>query len=46
MIFFKTVLTSLLSITTIFILSKIIGNKQISQMNMFDYINGDRKSVM
>lgn len=40
MIFFKTVLTSLLSITTIFILSKIIGNKQISQMNMFDYING------
>ena len=40
MIFFKTVLTSLLSIATIFILSKIIGNKQISQMNMFDYING------
>lgn len=40
MIFLKAVLTALLSITTIFILSKIIGNKQISQMNMFDYING------
>jgi len=40
MIFLKAALTAILSMTTIFILSKIIGNKQIGQMNIFDYING------
>lgn len=40
MIFIKAILTAILSISTILILSKIIGNKQIGQMNIFDYING------
>lgn len=33
-------LTSLGSVLFLFILTKIMGNKQISQLNMFDYING------
>lgn len=36
----QAVVTALISVFTLFILSKLIGNKQISQMNMFDYING------
>ncbi len=36
----KVILASLGSIAVLFILSKIIGNKQISELNMFDYING------
>lgn len=36
----KIFLSSLGSIAVIFILAKIIGNKQISQLNLFDYING------
>ncbi len=40
MIVFKALGTGLLSIVTLFIMSKLIGNKQIAQMNMFDYING------
>lgn len=36
----KIFLASLLSITALFISTKIIGNKQMSQLNMFDYING------
>lgn len=37
---FKICLTSLSSITILFILMKILGNKQMSQLTMFDYING------
>lgn len=36
----KICLTSLSSITILFILMKILGNKQMSQLTMFDYING------
>lgn len=36
----KIILTSLLSITELFILTKIMGKRQISQLNFFDYING------
>lgn len=36
----KVILATLGSIITLFILSKLIGNKQISELNMFDYING------
>lgn len=36
----KVVLASFGSLAALFILSKIIGNKQISELNMFDYING------
>ncbi len=32
--------TSLGSIAVLFVLTKLIGNKQINQLNMFDYING------
>lgn len=38
--FFLVILTTLGSITLLFAITKIIGNKQVSQMNMFDYING------
>lgn len=33
-------LTSVGSVVVLFILTKLIGNKQISQLNTFDYING------
>ncbi len=36
----KIVLTSLLSIAELFILTKIMGKRQISQLSFFDYING------
>lgn len=37
---FKIVLTSLLSIIELFILTKLMGKRQISQLSFFDYING------
>ncbi len=36
----KVVLTSLLSVAALFITAKIIGHKQISQLDFFDYITG------
>lgn len=36
----KICLTAVLSIIEIFILTKIIGKRQISQLSLFDYING------
>jgi len=33
-------LTTILSIVTMFLLTKLIGDRQISQLSMFDYING------
>ncbi len=36
----KVFLSSAGSIAAIFIFTKIIGNKQMSQLNLFDYING------
>lgn len=38
--YFKIFLSSLLSLGALFFSAKIIGNKQMSQLNMFDYING------
>lgn len=35
-----TVLTALLSIIVMFLLTKLMGTKQVSQMTMFDYITG------
>lgn len=40
MVILKVVLTSILSIAMLFVFTKIIGNKQLSEANMFDYING------
>ena len=37
---FKIVLTSILSVLVLFILAKLIGNRQLSQLSMFEYING------
>lgn len=36
----KVILTSLLSAIALFIIAKIMGRKQISQLDFFDYING------
>lgn len=36
----RVLLTSILSVVTLFILTKIMGNRQMSQLSMFDYING------
>lgn len=37
---FKILLTSIASVITLFILTKLMGNKQVSQLSMFDYIIG------
>lgn len=37
---FKTAWTSVLSIVVLFLLTKLMGNKQLSQLSMFDYIIG------
>ena len=36
----QIVLTALFSLVILFLLTKLMGNKQVSQMNMFDYIVG------
>lgn len=36
----KVILATLGSLIALFILTKLIGNKQISELNMFDYVNG------
>lgn len=36
----KLILSAVGSLVTLFLLSKLLGNKQISQLNLFDYING------
>ena len=36
----KVVLTSVASVVTLFLLTKLMGNKQLSQLSMFDYIIG------
>lgn len=38
--YLKILLSSIFSIIALFLSTKIIGNKQMSQLNMFDYING------
>ncbi len=36
----QVILTSILSLVALFLLAKLMGIRQISQMSMFDYING------
>ena len=36
----KGILATLASIVLLFILTKLMGNKQIAQMNLFDYVVG------
>lgn len=38
--FIKLILTSLLSVISLFLLAKIMGHKQVAQLDFFDYING------
>lgn len=38
--FVKIIWLSLGSILTLFVLTKIMGNKEMSQLNMFDYVIG------
>ena len=38
--YLKVVLTSLFSLAALFILTKAVGAKQVSELSMFDYING------
>ena len=37
---FKVVLTSVLSALSLFVIAKVIGHKQMSQLDFFDYITG------
>ncbi len=36
----KVILVTLVSIVFLFLLTKLMGNKQIAQLNLFDYIVG------
>ena len=36
----QVVLTALLSVAALFIITKIMGHKQVSQLNFFDYVSG------
>ena len=36
----RVAVTSLVSLAALFLLTKLMGNKQVSQMNLFDYIIG------
>lgn len=38
--FIKVTLTSLLSVAALFIIAKIMGHKQVAQLDFFDYISG------
>lgn len=38
--FIKLISTSLLSLVSLFLLAKIMGHKQVAQLDFFDYING------
>ena len=40
MFLLKAFLTAIFSIFALFILVKVVGNKSVSQLNMFDYDNG------
>lgn len=40
MIYLKVILTSFLSIFALFFLAKCLGHRQVSEMSIFDYING------
>lgn len=38
--YFRVVLTSLFSIAALFLITKLLGYRQMSQLSLFDYING------
>ena len=40
MYFIKVILSSFLSVVSLFVIAKVLGHKQMSQLDFFDYING------
>ena len=36
----KVILTALLSVVALFIIAKIMGHKQVAQLDFFDYVSG------
>lgn len=36
----RVIMTALASVTTLFVLAKVMGYRQMSQLSMFDYVNG------
>ena len=40
MVLVQVAVTSLVSLAAMFLLTKLMGNKQVSQMNLFDYVIG------
>lgn len=38
--FVQVILTSLLSVVALFLITKILGHKQVAQLDFFDYVNG------
>lgn len=38
--YIQTIITTLLSVVILFFMAKLLGGKQISQLSLFDYING------
>ena len=36
----KVILTALLSVAALFVITKIMGHKQVSQLDFFDYVSG------
>ena len=37
---FKVILTAILSVAALFVITKIMGHKQVSQLDFFDYVSG------
>ena len=37
---FKVIITALLSVASLFVITKMMGHKQVAQLDFFDYING------
>ena len=37
---FKLILTAILSVVSMFIITKLMGHKQVAQLDFFDYVNG------
>ena len=36
----KVILTALLSVVALFVITKLMGHKQVAQLDFFDYISG------
>ena len=41
----KVILTALLSVAALFVITKIMGHKQVAQLDFFDYVSGITRSL-